>query len=294
MLNINNLFRFVLFVQINHQVHSQVTPPPQPTSLPGADSKVYKTIGDTQLLLHIFQPASGKMGELRPVIIFFFGGGWRTGSVNQFVPQSKYLAERGMVAIVADYRVKSRHGITPFECVSDAKSAIRWVRSHAKELNIDPRRIVAAGGSAGGHLAVCTALLKELDEKNENLKISSLPNALVLFNPVLDMTERPSNAKEWNHRAKEISPLHHVSKQTPPTLIFHGTADTLVPIQQAIRFCERMKQKGNWCEVIVYENRSHGFFNEGIGDNSDYRSTLRKTDDFLISLGYLKGNPTLK
>ncbi len=151
-------------------VFAQLPVAPQPTSLPGAESKVYKTIGETMLMLHIFQPADRKAGETRPAIVFFFGGGWRQGTVTQFVEHSKHLSSRGMVAIVADYRVKSRHGVTPVECIADAKSAIRWVRSHAKEFGIDPYWIAAGGGSAGGHLAAATATVREFDEKGEDLK----------------------------------------------------------------------------------------------------------------------------
>jgi acetyl esterase/lipase len=293
------LFAGLAFSQVSTTPQS---PPPQPTSLPGAESRVYKNVGDTQLMLHIFQPAERKAGERLPAIIFFFGGGWMGGRVDQFAPQSKYLAERGMAAIVADYRVGARHGTTPMEGVADAKSAIRWVRMHAAELSIDDKRIVAAGGSSGGHLAACTALSIGIDEKNEDLKISSVPNALVLFNPALDFADlikgMPADKFTWIHdisdRAMEISPLHNVNAGAPPTVIFHGTADTAVPFEQSASFCEVMKKQGNRCEIAAFEGRPHSFFNYGQGDNADYRETLRKTDEFLISLKYLKGEPTIK
>ena len=285
---------------------AQQTATPQPTSIPGAQSEVYKTIGETKLMLHIFQPAGRKDGERRPAIVFFFGGGWRSGTVNQFVPQSKYLAVRGMVAVVADYRVYSRHGVTPFECVADAKSAVRWLRSHAADFGIDGLRIVAAGGSSGGHLAASAALLKGFDEKNEDLKVSSVPNAVVLFNAVLDMSmlnyappdviARTGNwlKGDWVKKVADISPIRYVSRGAPPTIIFHGTGDEVVPFEQATRFCELMKKQGNRCEVVPFEGRPHGFFNYGSGNNPHYRETLRKTDEFLISIGYLKGEPTIK
>ena len=212
----------------------------QPVTIEGATSRVYKTIDDAELILHIFQPPARMEGELLPAIVFFFGGGWTSGTVNQFVPHCRYLAERGMIAIVADYRVRSRHGVTPYECVNDAKSAIRWVRIHADEYGIDASRIAASGGSAGGHLAASTALVRGYDETSENLSISSVPNALVLFNPALDMKsimERRStedSQRDLVSRAVEISPLHQVRKNAPPTIIFHGTNDTTVPISQAV------------------------------------------------------------
>jgi acetyl esterase/lipase len=171
------------------QTQQPPVPTPNPTSLPGADSRVYKTIGEVKLYLHIFRELNATKSEKLPAIVFFFGGGWNAGTVNQFVKRSEYLASRGMVAVIADYRVKSRHGVTPVECVTDAKSAIRWVRAHAADFGIDSNRIVAAGGSAGGHLAAATALAQGLDEKGEDVKISSAPNALALFNPALDLSD---------------------------------------------------------------------------------------------------------
>lgn len=86
--------------------------------------------------------------------MFFFGGAWTNGAVTQFARQARYFAQRGMVAIVADYRVFGRHRTSAFEAMADAKSALRWVRAHSAELGIESNRIVAAGGSAGGHIAL--------------------------------------------------------------------------------------------------------------------------------------------
>ena len=161
--------------------------------------------------------------------------------------------------------------------------------------------IAASGGSAGGHLAASTALLESLDEKNENLQISSIPNALVLFNPVLDMPEivelksvPEDQSRDWSKKAIEISPIHHIKKNVPPTIIFHGTADSTVPFGQVIRFCEAMKKERNRCEVVPFEGRPHAFFNYRKGENPDYFVTLRKADEFLISIGYLKGEASIK
>ena len=124
------------------------------------DSKVlYKTAGDVELRLHIFRPSGNAPQAKSPAIVFFFGGGFLKGDPSQFYGQSHHLAERGMVAISAEYRVKSIHGTDSTTCVRDAKSAMRWVRSHAEELGIDPDRIAAGGGSAGGFLAAATATI---------------------------------------------------------------------------------------------------------------------------------------
>jgi acetyl esterase len=269
------------------------------SQLPGDEpaelSRVYKTIGRTKLKLYICQPPEWNKSAKLPAAVFFHGGGWGGGHAWQFIPQSKYLAERGMVAISVEYRVRKRQGATPFECVSDAKSAIRWVRAHAGELGIDENRIAAGGGSAGGHLAACTALIKDFDEKNEDLGISSVPDALILFNAVLDVPEIVHNLPKkiiriLKDRASEISPLHNISGGAPPTIIFHGTADGNVPFHQATLFCEEMKKYGNQCEVVPYEGRGHGFFNYNKGSNPDFLSTMELTVKFLTSIGYLKGD----
>mgnify|MGYP002795224767 FL=1 len=118
--------------------------------------------------------------------MFFFGGGWVGGDPSQFELQAEYLATRGIIAFCPDYRTRSRHSTSPFESVMDAKSAMRYLKLHGAELGIDTSKIVASGGSAGGHLAASTAVIKNINESTDNLSISSVPFALVLFNPVLD------------------------------------------------------------------------------------------------------------
>ncbi len=151
------------------------------------ETHVYKTRGLSRLKLTVYQPPHIEIDKKLPAIILFHGGGLRERYYWYFEPQSEYLVERGMVAVIATYRVK-RHGRTAFESIADAKSAIRWIREHADELGIDEHRVAAGGGSAGGYLAACAALVKDYDERKEDLSISSIPNALVLFNPRLDLS----------------------------------------------------------------------------------------------------------
>lgn len=290
------LFNYLLLVVIcafTGLTYSQV-----PGNEPIMQTKVYKTIGLTKLKLHIYQPSERNDMEKLPAIIFFHGGGLKERHTDEFEPQGKYLVERGMIAVLATYTVK-HSGRTHFESIADAKSAIRWIREHAYELGIDENRIAAGGGSAGGYLAACTALIKDYDEKNEDLSISSIPNALVLFNPrlVLPVIGGPPASKKdikyLNGRAvEEISPFHNIYKGAPPTIIFQGTADKSVSIQEPERFCEEMKKYGNNCEVVLYEGRDHGFFFKYYGDE-DFTSTMEYTVKFLTSLGYIKGETTI-
>ena len=118
-----------------------------PPDIEGTKSETYRKVGDTELKVWIFNPST-KSDKPLPAIVFFFGGGWSAGTPTQFEPQSRHLAARGMIAIVADYRVKSRQDAKPTDCVSDAKACVRWVRANAARLGIDPERIAAGGGSA--------------------------------------------------------------------------------------------------------------------------------------------------
>ena len=253
---------------------------------------VYKTIGEVELKLHIFKPPERDTKELSPAIVFFFGGGWVGGTPKQFYHQCEHFSSRGMVAISAEYRVKNRHGTTPFECVADGKSAIRWVRANAGRLGVNPNKIIAGGGSAGGHVAACTGVIEGLDEKQEDPNISSKPNALVLFNPAVDLVglaKRGRSDRGLGKRVKELSPLQHVKKGVPPCIIFHGTADRTVPFESVERFSAAMKKYGNVCRLVPFEGKGHGFFNYGRDkDNSLFKQTLQAADRFLISLGYLK------
>ena len=172
---------------MSQQANSSAYPP----DIPGAQIEIYKTVGDFKLRLWIFNPEGHSADDHGAAIIFFFGGGWYAGSPDQFSKQCEYLAARGMVAITADYRVISRNGVTPVQCVSDAKSAVRWVRVNANRLGIDPDRIATGGGSSGGHLAAATATLPLYDDPGDDLSISALPDAMVLFCPSVVLASIP-------------------------------------------------------------------------------------------------------
>ena len=264
----------------------------QLVKLEGAKAVQYKQVGETKLFLHVFNPNGHRDSDQRPAIVFFFGGGWNGGTPKQFDPHCRYLASRGMVAITAEYRVKSRNKTTPFECVKDGKSAIRWVRENAGKLGVDPRRIAAGGGSAGGHVAAATGNCLGLEEKGENLKISSKPDALVLFNPVYDNSAKGFGHNRVKPRWKEISPMHNIAKGSPPTVVFLGTKDKLIPVSTAKEYEKRLVAVGSRSELHLYKNATHGFFNKGKkGDH--YPDTVAKMDDFLNSLGWLKGESTI-
>jgi len=133
------------------------------SSDPPPDSTIFKQTPQGDLKIYLHYPGDWKAGDQRPAIVFFFGGGWRVGTVEQFRYQAEYFARRGMVTARADYRVLSRHNTGPDKCVEDGKSAVRWIRQNAEMLGVDPDKIVSSGGSAGGHVAACTYTTEGLD-----------------------------------------------------------------------------------------------------------------------------------
>ena len=263
----------------------------------GGERHVYKKVGSTDLPLYVYAPANHPPGAKTPAIVFFFGGGWSSGSPDQFEHQCKYLAGRGMVAITVEYRVASRHPVHIEDCIEDAKSAIRWVRGNCTKLGVDPDRIASGGGSAGGHLAACVAVMDEFDARTDDLEVSAKPNAMVLFNPAMALSsdERMSQkyleridqgAKRTKVAKAKISPLTYASSKQPPCIMFFGTADDL--LEGAELYQKESEKAGNSCKLITYEGQGHGFFNYAARGGKYYDLTLAEMDRFLVDLGWLK------
>lgn len=248
---------------------------------------LYKTTDSTKLYLH--QYASEL--ENAPAMVFFFGGGWNGGSVDQFLPHAQYFAKRGISCFLAEYRIKNKHNTSPFESLKDAKSAIRFLRKNAKELNIDPNKIIAAGGSAGGHLAAATAMTPHFNDPKDDLAISPIPNALALFNPVIDNGPAGYGYERIGEAFVHFSPLHNIRQGAPPTIFFLGDKDVLIPTETAEYFAKSMETIGSKCLLKIYPNGEHGFFN--YRNFEWYKDTIIETDKFLQSLGYLKTEPKI-
>ncbi|BAX78799.1 alpha/beta hydrolase fold domain-containing protein [Labilibaculum antarcticum] len=242
---------------------------------------VYKRIDSTELKLHIFNSYPSDTEKKKACIVYFFGGGWNVGTPLQFYRECAYFASKGMVSISVDYRIKQEHGTSVFESVRDAKSAIRWIRGNADNYNIDTARIVAAGASAGGHLAAATGTLSQFDEVGEDLSISSKPNLLLLYYPVVDNGPGGYGSKEMKKRCEEISPMYNIDSETPPTLIIVGTNDPLVSVKQAELYQEKMTNAGVSCELKLYEKAGHPIFYYRKGVSNYYYKILEDSESFL-------------
>ena len=275
---------FVFFCLIAAPLFAQSSYKDYPPTFKDARVETYRKVDSTELKLWIFGESDPK--ARKPAIVFFFGGGWRGGSPAQFEDQARHFAKRGMIAITADYRVKSRHGVQVVECVKDAKAAIAWVRENAERLGIDPDKIAASGGSAGGHLAAATGTISGFGSDER-------PNAMILFNPAATLApiegfqiseDADLGIERLGAEPQVISPAHHIGLHTPPTLILHGTADTTVPYASVVAFESVMKKAERPCKLVGYEGAEHRFFNKGEG----FTKSLADADTFLVDLGWIK------
>ncbi|XOV94048.1 MAG: alpha/beta hydrolase [Bacteroidota bacterium] len=246
---------------------------------------IYKKVDTASLEIKVLYPKDHAKDDSRPAAVFFFGGGWNGGTIDHFKPQADLLSSKGMVCFLVEYRTRNSHGTTPVEALKDAKSAMRFVRANAKSYGVDPNRIAAGGGSAGGHLAAATAFIDSYNEVTDDLGIGSVPNALLLFNPVVDNGPGGYGYERVGNYFQDFSPLHNLRPGAPPTLFLLGTKDRLIPVETGRYYQTIMERMGSKCELILYEGQEHGFFNDR---NPEYhKKTNQAMVDFLISIGYL-------
>ncbi|MDF1814599.1 MAG: CocE/NonD family hydrolase, partial [Verrucomicrobiales bacterium] len=250
--------------------------------------RIYKKIDGRELEMHLFNPeVHDPATDSRPVFLFIHGGGWAGGEPLRFYTMAKHFSDQGMVTASLQYRLWDRtgKGNTVFDCVKDGRSAIRYLRENAKELGIDPDKIVVSGGSAGGHVAVSTALFDEVNEPTDNLEISCRPDLMVLLNPVIDTSENGFGQNRIGERWRELSPLHHVKSGLPPAIIFHATGDQVVPYIGAKQFHDQSLKLGNDSELVNYEGGWHGYF---IFDLKLYEGVVSRIETWLKSKDYLE------
>ncbi len=249
----------------------------------------YKSTASRELFLHVFNPDAAAFPGTRPAIIFFHGGGWVEGNAQIMYDQARHLAEQGMVAISADYRLEQTDGTDPRTALADAISAMRYVRTHARALKIDPERIAAGGGSAGGHLAAALATSRGFEDPDDVSEVTYRPSALVLFNPVIDNGPNGYGFERVSAYWRQFSPAHNITRGHPPTIIMLGTNDQLIPVATGEAYCDKVRAAGSGCQLHLYEGQPHGFFRQS-RSKLYYRKTLDAMDAFLAALGYIAGN----
>lgn len=241
---------------------------------------VYKKIDTSVLKMEVLYPPSLEKGKEYPCIVFFYGGGWIARNFDQFKVFAKHFAKEGLVCFLADYRTRSKQGTTPFESLKNAKSAIRFIRENADKFHINNNFLVASGGSAGGQLAAASAMINGYNDLTDDLSVSCVPNALVLFNPVIDNSTGGYGYDRIGEAFKDFSALHNIHNGTaPPTIIFQGTKDHLIQ-EATLRYYQTVIGKvGSRCNLILYIGGDHGFFNK----KGFVEKTLFEADKFLTS-----------
>ena len=258
--------------------------------------EVYKTVDTFKLKIDIFYTKQSFERENNTAIVFFHGGGWAFGTPSEFFTTCERYARMGIVTYSVDYRLSIENGVTPnklispIECVMDAKSAIRWVRENAGKFHIGKNKIVAAGQSAGGHLALCTAMIDEYNEKSDNLSISCRPDAILLFSACVNTVEGWCDRLLADRRNKiwSISPTHNIKRGMPPMIEFHGEYDDQVPIWTVQFFDSAMTKEGNYFEQHTYKGMRH-YLGEGNPKYSRYfdDEILKVADNFLRKFNLL-------
>lgn len=264
-----------------------------PLTLPGCETFVFRKVGDVELRLHVMKPKGWSAADKRPALLYFFGGGWTSGTPESGTRWAKWAASNDLVGIIPDYRTRIRFQTTPEDCISDGRAAVRWVQEHAAELGLDPAKLIVTGSSAGGHVAVWTAISAPGPSAND-LAPSIPPGALILINPVTDTKEGgyggPKRFGNKPDRARAASVPDQMQAKMPPTLVFHATGDTTVPYANSVAFRDKLFASGNRCELVTFEGLGHSYYSSKFGEagKAAYEKTKADAAVFLHSLGLIE------
>jgi acetyl esterase/lipase len=244
-----------------------------------SEGLVYRTVGSRRSTLDVYRPSKSANAfgseRLRPAVIAIHGGSWNGGSAAayRYDPRNAVvrLAQRGLVVFAIDYRL-ARPGSPSWPAVlDDLREAVRWLRRHSGEFSIDPGRIAVMGQSSGGHLA---SLLASLPGENGPDGVSARVHAVVSFYGPSDLpalatsrhlAHEPARAflgetaNSPSDRAREASPIEHITRDIPPMLLIHGTDDAWVPLDQSVRMSKALDRAGVPHRLIVVEGARHGF-----------------------------------
>ncbi len=250
---------------------------------------VYKVVDGVNREMEIYFPKGHDASKMTvPGIILFHGGGWGGGSRKAFSYQCNYFASRGMVAATVTYRLRTKADRGAMKdgqsskrvCIPDVTSAIRWFKQHASELGVDPNRIVAGGGSAGGHISLLGTTNPGLNDPNDLKEVDASVAAYVLFNPALSK----SDAQD-----PDVDFLRHLKADFGPAIVFFGSEDRWLK-NGWTPAAGKMKSLGiTSVDLRIAEGETHAFFNKQPWKDI----TLIAADQFLNKLGYLQGKPTL-
>lgn len=295
----------ILSLLIALPLAAQQNPPYAPPA--GVDVQtdvVYATIGERQMHLDLYLPKTPTAAPM-PAVVYIFGGGWSKGSKIAFRRQAAYMATKGYAGACIEYRLSGEAKYPA--AIYDAKAAVRWLRANARKYNIDPNRIAAAGGSAGGHLAMLLGTTGDNPayDSEEGVKgVSSRVAAVAGFNPAVDLVDFGKRMESGAHNAvvaflgasyqdkpelwRAASPTFQVSAKSAPSLFLHGDADTTVPYQKSVEMMQKLKAAGVRAEIFTAPGARHGFFN----NPPFYEPTLKRMEEFFNAVLSPGGSPT--
>ena len=230
----------------------------------------YGAAGGENLLLDVYRAATPGP---HPAVALIHGGGWAGGDKSGFAWAGTTLARAGFVCFSIDYRLAPKFTY-PVQ-LQDVCRALRWIRAHAKDYDVDPARLGALGDSAGGHLSLMLGVIKP-----DAYKVPDDPNrdqscrvqcVVDIYGPS-DMTPQlmPEAApiiqgfigapfQDAPNTWLDASPITHVAKGAAPTIFLHGDADTLVPLEQSRLMEAALDKVGVTTEMVVVHNGGHGF-----------------------------------
>jgi acetyl esterase len=284
------LLAFALTVSLAAQPADEADRAPRaetPLTLPGAETFIYSELPPEPMRLHVFKPKDWSAADRRPAWIHFFGGGFLNGTPLQSAGYGRNAAKLGLVGIAVDYRVKNRHGTDASACVADARAALHWVQTHAAELGIDPQRVVVSGSSAGGHLALWTAITATPWGSDPATAPRFKPAALILLSAASDTSESGGQRSDrFAGHGLALSPQHQLDERMPPVLMFHGDADTVVPYQYAVALEQALRGTGNDCEFVTLAGGAHH-----LGTKEERATLAAKSQAFLTRLKLLPAAP---
>jgi acetyl esterase len=274
-------------LQATTRAQSPAPPVETPLTLPGAETFIYHDVAPEPMRLHVFKPAGWSASDRRPAWIHFFGGGFLNGTPLQSAGYGRNAAQLGLVGIAVDYRVKNRHGTDASQCVADARAALHWVQTHAAELGLDPQRVVVSGSSAGGHLALWTAITATPWGSDPAKAPLHKPVALILLSAASDTSEvTGQRAERFAGHGAHLSPAQHLDPRMPPVLAFHGDADPVVPYRYAVALDEKLRESGNDSELVTLPGGAHN-----LGSKEERATIAAKSKAFLERLNLLPVRP---
>ncbi|MBX7259591.1 MAG: alpha/beta hydrolase [Candidatus Hydrogenedentes bacterium] len=229
------------------------TKPAVPDTVVARTGIEYANRSGESLKLDVFMPKDLK--KPAPTLVFIHGGGWKSGNREDYLVYTIDFAKRGYVTASLDYRLS---GVAAYPAaVQDCKTAIRWLRAHATEYNIDPERIGVIGGSAGGYLSMMLGYVHDPElegdlYKEQSSKVQAVANFYGPCDLTVEMARKASEVtgflKKTYEEAPELfkssSPIFYITKDSPPTLIVHGTIDQTVPIAQSDALAAKLAELG--------------------------------------------------